>query len=1034
MLSKFFIQRPIFACVLAIIVMALGIFSVLNLPVERYPDIAPPRISVSTSYTGADAETVEESVTQVLEQQIKGIDHLLYFSSSSDSSGRSRINISFENGTDPDTAQVQVQNSINGVINRLPDDVQRQGVTVNKSLGDTFLVVGLYDETGKSNNIELGDYLADHIEQELSRIEGVGEVDVFGSQYAMRIWLNPNLLEQYQLIPSDVRSAIEAQNTQVAAGGVGDLPVVSDQYLNAKVTAGSRLRTVDEFKNIIVKSNANGSYVYLKDIARVELGAENYQSFNSINGYPSSGMGISLSSGANALQSSALIKAELAKIYEKLPKGYKIVYPRDNTPFVQESIKEVVKTLFEAVLLVVIVMFIFLQSWRATLIPAITVPIVILGTFAVLFILGMSINTLTLFALVLAIGLLVDDAIVVVENVERLMHEQNMTAKEASIASMQEMTGALVGITVVLTAVFIPMAFFSGSTGVIYRQFSITLVAAMALSLLVALILTPALCAIILKPNVKPMRWAMWFNHQIERLKNTYTYGIQKSFQLKWIVLMLFVGLIAIFALMYRTLPTSFIPSEDQGMLSVQFRLIDGAPMSNSQVIGENIRKYFLEQEKQNVDIVLIRYGRNNAGTGQNLGSGFVALKHWDNRLGSDNSARAIRARAMKFFSQNPNANITVSLPSSVNGLGDSDSLDFWLQDMNGQGRKYLNQQFDVLQVQSKQLTTLENLDKRANPDKAKLKIHIDQKLAMANGLSQSSINSTLSTAWGGSYINDFIDRGRIKRVMMQGDAEFRSKPEDLQQWTVRNNLNQMIPFSSFSTINWEGGPDVVNRFQGYTAIQMQADTTKTSSSGQSMQDVERLVAQQDGLDVAWSGLSFEEKQSSSQALLLYLVSIGFIFLCLAALYESWSIPTAVIAAIPLGIGGNIIFSKLMGFPNDIYFQIALLTTIGLSCKNAILIVEFAALAQEKGASAVAAALEAAGLRLRPILMTSLAFGAGVLPLVFALGAGAASRQEIGVSVLGGVIFGTVLVLLFIPFMYVLIRSLFKTKIDQPVE
>ena len=1033
MLSKFFIQRPIFACVLAIIVMALGIFSVLNLPVERYPDIAPPRISVSTSYTGADAETVEESVTQVLEQQIKGIDHLLYFSSSSDSSGRSRINISFENGTDPDTAQVQVQNSINGVINRLPDDVQRQGVTVNKSLGDTFLVVGLYDETGKSNNIELGDYLADHIEQELSRIEGVGEVDVFGSQYAMRIWLNPNLLRQYQLMPSDVRSAIEAQNTQVAAGGVGDLPVVSDQYLNAKVTAGSRLRTVDEFKNIIVKSNANGSYVYLKDIARVELGAENYQSFNSINGYPSSGMGISLSSGANALQSSALIKAELAKISEKLPKGYKIVYPRDNTPFVQESIKEVVKTLFEAVLLVVIVMFIFLQSWRATLIPAITVPIVILGTFAVLFILGMSINTLTLFALVLAIGLLVDDAIVVVENVERLMHEQNMTAKEASIASMQEMTGALVGITVVLTAVFIPMAFFSGSTGVIYRQFSITLVAAMALSLLVALILTPALCAIILKPNVKPMRWAMWFNHQIERLKNTYTYGIQKSFQLKWIVLILFVGLIAIFALMYRTLPTSFIPSEDQGMLSVQFRLIDGAPMSNSQVIGENIRKYFLEQEKQNVDIVLIRYGRNNAGTGQNLGSGFVALKHWDNRLGSDNSARAIRARAMKFFSQNPNANITVSLPSSVNGLGDSDSLDFWLQDMNGQGRKYLNQQFDVLQVQSKQLTTLENLDKRANPDKAKLKIHIDQKLAMANGLSQSSINSTLSTAWGGSYINDFIDRGRIKRVMMQGDAEFRSKPEDLQQWTVRNNLNQMIPFSSFSTINWEGGPDVVNRFQGYTAIQMQADTTKTSSSGQSMQDVERLVAQQDGLDVAWSGLSFEEKQSSSQALLLYLVSIGFIFLCLAALYESWSIPTAVIAAIPLGIGGNIIFSKLMGFPNDIYFQIALLTTIGLSCKNAILIVEFAALAQEKGASAVAAALEAAGLRLRPILMTSLAFGAGVLPLVFALGAGAASRQEIGVSVLGGVIFGTVLVLLFIPFMYVLIRSLFKTKIDQPI-
>ncbi|ATZ62800.1 multidrug efflux RND transporter permease subunit [Acinetobacter bereziniae] len=1030
MLSKFFIQRPIFACVLAIIVMALGVFSVLNLPIERYPDIAPPRITVSTTYTGADAETVEESVTQVLEQQIKGIDHLLYFSSSSDSSGRARISISFENGTDPDTAQVQVQNSINGVLNRLPDDVQRQGVTVNKSLGDTFMVVGLYDETGKSNNIELGDYLADHIEQELSRIEGIGEVDVFGSQYAMRIWLNPNLLRQYQLMPSDIRSAIEAQNTQVAAGGVGDLPVASDQYLNAKVTAGSRLRTVEEFKNIIVKSNTDGSYVYLKDVARVELGAENYQSFNTINGYPSSGMGISLSSGANALATSALIKAELAKISEKLPQGYKIVYPRDNTPFVQESIKEVVKTLFEAIVLVVLVMFIFLQSWRATLIPTITVPIVILGTFAVLFALGMSINTLTLFALVLAIGLLVDDAIVVVENVERLMHEQGLTAKQASIESMQEMTGALIGITVVLTAVFIPMAFFTGSTGVIYRQFSITLVAAMALSLVVALVLTPALCAIILKPNPQPMRWATWFNTKLENLKQRYIKLIQKTLNLKWVILTLFLGLTVVFALFYRALPTSFIPSEDQGMLSVQFRLADGAPMSSSQVVGENIRKYFLEKEKQNVDIVLIRYGRNFSGTGQNLGTGFVALKHWDDRSGSENSAQAIRERAVKYFNKNPNARITVSLPASVNGLGDSDSLEFWIQDVNGQGRKYLDQQFNVLQTQAKQFLTFENLDKKSNPDKSKLKIHIDQKRALANGLSQTAINSTLSAAWGGSYVNDFIDRGRIKRVMMQGDAKFRSKPEDLEVWTVRNAQNQMIPFSNFSTIAWEGGPDVVNRFQGYTALQMEANTASHTSSGQAMNDIQKLISQQQGIDVAWSGLSFEEQKSSSQAWLLYLISIGFIFLCLAALYESWSIPTAVIAAIPLGIGGNIIFSQLAGFPNDIYFQIALLTTIGLSCKNAILIVEFAALAQEKGKTAVAAALEGAGLRLRPILMTSLAFGAGVIPLVLAFGAGAASRQEIGVSVLGGVIFGTVLVLLFIPFMYVLIRSIFKSKVS----
>ncbi|MGE8530677.1 MAG: multidrug efflux RND transporter permease subunit [Acinetobacter guillouiae] len=1031
MLSKFFIQRPIFACVLAIIVMALGVFSVLNLPIERYPDIAPPRISVSTTYTGADAETVEESVTQVLEQQIKGIDNLLYFSSSSDSSGRARISISFENGTDPDTAQVQVQNSINGVLNRLPDDVQRQGVTVNKSLGDTFMVVGLYDETGKSNNIELGDYLSDHIEQELSRIEGIGEVDVFGSQYAMRIWLNPNLLRQYQLMPSDIRTAIEAQNTQVAAGGVGDLPVTADQYLNAKVTAGSRLRTVDEFKNIIVKSNTDGSYIYLKDVARIELGAENYQSFNTINGYPSSGMGISLSSGANALATSALIKAELAKISEKLPQGYKIVYPRDNTPFVQESIKEVVKTLLEAIVLVVLVMFIFLQSWRATLVPTITVPIVILGTFAVLNVLGMSINTLTLFALVLAIGLLVDDAIVVVENVERLMHEQGLTAKQASIESMQEMTGALIGITVVLTAVFIPMAFFTGSTGVIYRQFSITLVAAMALSLLVALILTPALCAIILKPNPKPMRWATWFNRKLENLRQGYIRLIQKTLNLKWVILTIFVALIAVFSLIYRALPTSFIPSEDQGMLSVQFRLADGAPMSSSQVVGENIRKYFLEHEKQNVDIVLIRYGRNFSGTGQNLGTGFVALKHWDDRSGTQNSAQAIRERATKYFSQDRNARITVSLPASVNGLGDSDSLEFWIQDINGQGRKYLDQQFTTLQAQAKQFQTFENLDKKSNPDKSKLKVDVNQKLALANGLSQTAINNTLSAAWGGSYVNDFIDRGRIKRVMMQGDAEFRSKPEDLQVWTVRNAQNQMVPFSNFATTRWEGGPDVVNRFQGYTALQMEANAAAHTSSGQAMKDIQTLISQQDGIDVAWSGLSFEEQKSSSQAWLLYLISIGFIFLCLAALYESWSIPTAVIAAIPLGIGGNIIFSKLAGFPNDIYFQIALLTTIGLSCKNAILIVEFAALSQEKGKTAIAAALEGAGLRLRPILMTSLAFGAGIIPLVVAFGAGAASRQEIGVSVLGGVIFGTVLVLLFIPFMYVLVRSIFKSKVPS---
>ena len=1028
MLSSFFIHRPIFAGVLAIMVMAIGIFAVLNLPVERYPDIAPPRITISTSYAGADAETVEESVTQVLEQQITGIDHLLYFSSSSDSSGRSRISLSFENGTDPDTAQVQVQNSISSVINRLPTDVQRQGVNVYKSLGDTFMVIGMYDATGKANNIQLSDYLSVNIEQALARLDGVGEVDVFGSQYAMRIWLNPHQLKQYGLMPNDIRAAVEAKNTQVAAGGVGDLPAVADQYLNAKVTAGSRFKTVDQFENIIIKSTANGEFVYLKDVARVELGAENYQSFNRINGYQSAGLAISLSSGANALATSARIKAELSKLSGKLPEGYTIVFPRDNTPFVQESIKEVVKTLIEAILLVVIVMFIFLQSWRATLIPTLTVPIVILGTFAVLYLFGMSVNTLTLFALVLAIGLLVDDAIVVVENVERLMHEQNLNPKQAALACMQEMSGALIGITLVLTAVFIPMAFFSGSTGVIYRQFSITLVAAMSLSLLVALILTPALCALILKPKLKPAHWAIWFNRQLERLKLSYIGIVKKSFQLKWVISVIFVGLLCVFSLFYRSLPTSFIPSEDQGILSLQFRLIDGAPMSDSDAVGESIRKYFLEQEKANIELVLMRYGRNFSSTGQNLGTGFIALKPWAVRKGPENSAQAIRDRADKYFSQNRNARITVSLPSTVSGLGDTDSLEFWLQDRNGQGREYLEQQFQVLQENTKQSKGISKLDKRSNPDKASLKVDINQKQAMANQLSPTAINSTLSAAWGGSYINDFIDRGRIKRVIMQGDAAYRSKPEDLQSWSVRNNVGQMVPFANFSSVDWGGGPDVVNRFQGYRAFQMEANASPHVSSGVAMQEIEQLVAKQSGVDVAWSGLSLQEKKSSQQAIWLYLISIGFIFLCLAALYESWSIPTAVLTAIPLGVGGNIIFSYLANFPNDIYFQIALLTTIGLSCKNAILIVEFAALAQQKGSSVIDAAIEGAGLRLRPILMTSLAFGAGIIPLVFASGAGAASRQEIGMSVLGGVIFGTVLVLLFIPFMYVAIRRLFPIK------
>ena len=1031
MMSKYFIERPIFAGVLAIFVMALGIFSIFNLPVERYPDIAPPKISINTSYSGADAETVEESVTQILEEQIKGLDHLLYFSSNSDSTGRSRIQISFENGTDPDTAQVQVQNAINSALSRLPEDVQRQGVNVVKSLGDTHMVIGLYDESKKSSNIALSDYLQTHLESEIARVEGVGEVDVFGSQFAMRIWLNPNKLKDYKLIPSDIQKAVEAQNTQVAAGGVGELPVAQEQYLNAKVTSGTRLKAVEEFNNIIIKATQDGSYVYLKDVARVEIGAENYQSYNTINGFPSAGMAVSLASGANAIETSKLIDDAVANISKKLPDGYKLVYPRDNTPFVQESIKEVVKTLFEAILLVIVVIFLFLQNWRATLIPTITVPVVVLGTMAVLFAVGMSVNTLTLFALVLAIGLLVDDAIVVVENVERLMHEKGLSAKQASIESMQEISGALVGITLVLTAVFIPMAFFGGSTGVIYRQFSITLVTAMAISLAVALVLTPALCALILKPNHQPYKWANRFNIFLEKLKTKYISLSFKTLENRLITLVVAFALVLTFALFYRVLPTSFLPNEDQGALMLQVALQDNAPMSKTIEMGENVRRYFLEHEKANVDLVMLRYGRSRGGTGQNLAQGFVKLKHWDERSGQANSANAVKDRAMKYFKDNKNATVLVMMPPVVNGLGDTNGVNLWLRDIEGEGRAALHEKFKQIKEDAKTYTTFENLEQKAVPDRAKLVVQINQKAAMAAGLSPTDINSTLSAALGGKYINDFIDRGRIKKVMMQSDALFRSKPDDLQFWSVRNNQNEMVPFTSFSETSWSGGPEIVNRFNGYSALELEADKATSVSSGQAMQDLQKLVDKQSGVDLAWSGMSYEEKKSSNQALLLYLVSIGFIFLCLAALYESWSIPAAVMTAIPLGIGGNILFSYFAGFPNDIYFQIALLTTIGLSCKNAILIVEFASMAQQQGKSAVDAALSASGLRLRPILMTSLAFGAGILPLVFAFGAGAASRQEIGISVLGGVIFGTVLVLIFIPFMYVLIRSIFMKKQEQ---
>ncbi|UII65728.1 efflux RND transporter permease subunit [Xanthomonas translucens pv. translucens] len=1026
MLARFFIARPIFAWVLAICIMAAGTIAVVTLPVEQYPDIAPPTVNVTATYNGASAQTVEDSVTQVIEQQIKGIDHLLYFSSTSSSSGQARISITFDQAANPDIAQVQVQNAVNQALNRLPQEVQQQGVTVAKSQGDSLMAVALYDSTDRLDNVDISDYLISTLQDPISRINGVGEINVFGAQYAMRVWLDPHKLNAYKLMPGDVRSAIEAQNTQVTAGELGALPTGAEQALNATVTAQSRLRTAEQFRAIILATQADGSSVHLGDVARVEIGAENYQNSATLNGHPASGFSVTLSSGANAVATSDAVRAAIERLKPTFPPGMEVAYPRDSTPFVRISIEGVVHTLIEAIVLVVVVMFLFLQNGRATLIPAITVPVVLLGTFGILAAAGFTINTLTLFAMVLAIGLLVDDAIVVVENVERIMHEQHLPPREATQQSMGEITGALIGITVVLGAVFLPMAFFGGSTGIIYRQFSITIASAMALSALVALTLTPALCATLLKPVEKERqlgRFFRWFNRGVERSQQAYQrrLGTLLRQPRRWMVL--YVLIVLAMAALYARMPTGFLPVEDQGQVQIQFTTPEGTPLARTEALGRRINDYFLAHEKHNITAVFMVIGRNNAGTGQNAGQAFVALRPWGER-NRDNTAQAIIDRANAYFRGTADAKVSVLSPPAVRGLGQSSGFELWIRDSDGAGRAaLLKAQQQVLQDagDDPQLTAV-----RLNGlgDKAQLQVDIDQAQASALGLAQGDINGTLSTAWGGSYVNDFVDRGRVKRVYVQGDAPYRSLPEDMGQWYVRGKDGQMAPFASFASTHWTRGPQLQQRFNGLPAAQIQGGAAADSSSGEAMQRMQELVAKQKGFDLQWSGLSYQEQLSSNQTLWLYTASILFIFLCLAALYESWSIPLAVLLVIPLGVLGTVVATTLVGFVNDIYFQVGLLTTIGLSAKNAILIVEFAEAEQRAGRPLLEAALEGARLRLRPIVMTSLAFVAGVLPLALSTGAGAASRREIGVSVIGGMLSGTALAVLLVPLFFVLVRRL----------
>ncbi|MEO9131252.1 MAG: efflux RND transporter permease subunit [Sphingomonas sp.] len=1035
MISRIFIDRPIFAWVIAIIIMLGGLGAIFSLPIEQFPDVAPPQVNIRASYPGASAETLENSVAQVIEQQLTGIDGLLYFSTSSSSRGQVSISATFSKGTDPDIAQVQVQNKVQQAISRLPAQVQQQGLTVTKSNPDFLLIAAIYDTTDTRTNQDVSDYLVSNFQEKLGRIKGVGDTNVFGAQYAMRIWLNPSRLASFSLVPNDIVSAITAQNAEVAAGELGGVPSGPDQMLDATVTAQSRLSTPEQFANIVLKTRPDGSTVHLSDVARVELGAENYSIVSRIDGHPGAGIAVSLSPGADALGTAELVKQAVESQSKNFPAGFTYNFPSDSTEFIKLSVEEVVITLVEAIILVVIVMFVFLQSWRATLIPTIAVPVVLLGTFGIFAIAGFTINTLTLFGLVLAIGLLVDDAIVVVENVERLMDENpGMSPRDATIQSMNEITVALIAIALVLSAVFLPMAFFGGSTGVIYRQFSVTIVSAMMLSVVVALVLTPALTSTLLKRrseetesriawvralHQKSERAKTWFNTNFANMIDKYQRGVSTVVDRKWIFLAIYAGVVAILVILFARLPTGFLPTEDQGRTQIQWNLAPGATLNRTQVAQRQIEKYFLENEKTNTDAIMTVAG---GGGGQNTGRGFVALKNWKDRKGSQNGADAISTRATKALGAMRDVEFYATPPAAVRGLGQSTGFTLELQNTGSLPRAEFKAARDRLLALSRADPELAAIRPTDLEDQPTLKVDVDPQKLSTLGLAQADVNSTLSTAWGGRYVNDFNDRGRVKRVYVQGDAPYRSKPDDIAQWYVRGSTGAMTPFSSFATETWATAPSSLSRFQGIASYEIQGAAAPGKSSGEAMNKMEDYAAQIPGVSVAWSGLSFQERLSSGQAPYLYALSLLVVFLCLAALYESWTIPIAVLLIIPLGLVGAVFAVTLRGLQNDVYLQIGLLTTMGLAAKNAILMIEFAEQAEKQGKRVIEAALEAARIRLRPILMTSLAFIFGVLPLAISTGAGANSRVAIGTAVIGGMLTATILAIFYIPLFFVLVR------------
>lgn len=1048
MLSRVFINRPIFAWVIAIIIMLGGAGALLSLPIEQYPDIAPTSVNIRASYPGASAETVEASVTQIIEQQLTGIDGLIYFTSSSSSSGSAAITATFVKGTDPDIAQVQVQNKVQQALARLPQQVQQQGLVVTKAGNDFLMIVSVYDSTDRDTNRDVADFLVSNLQDTIGRIEGVGDINVFGAQYAMRIWLDPFKLAAVKLMPGDVTAAIQAQNAQVAAGQIGAQPSADTQMLTATVTSRSRLTTAKEFERIVLKTQSDGSRVTLKDVARVELGSENYSIVSRLNGHPAVGLAVQLAPGADALKTAELVKAEVAKQSASFPHGYKYIYPLDSTTFIRLSVEEVVATLIEAIILVVVVMFVFLQSWRATLIPAIAVPVVLLGTFGVLAIAGFTINTLTLFGMVLSIGLLVDDAIVVVENVERVMEEDpEISARNATIKSMGEIQTALIAIALVLSAVFLPMAFFGGSVGVIYKQFSITIVASMVLSVVVALVLTPALTSTLLKrrdPNAAEHRWVKraheygerfntWFAQMSDRYQEHVISTIKRP---RW-PLVGYAVLIGILVLVFSFLPSSFLPVEDQGRAQIQFTLPPGATQARTEAAAREIQAYFRDPKTKGVEGAYTVSGQGGGGgSGQNAGRGFILMKDWEERKGSALSADTLtkewtrdvsaRLRDVEFFALSP---------PSVRGLGQSNGFTMQLLNTGGLSRAEFKARRDALVLAAQDDPGLSAVRLGALEDNPTLKIDIDDEKIGALGLTSSQVDQTLATAWGGTYVNDFIDRGRVKRVYVQGDAPFRSRPEDLALWYVRGASGEMAPFSAFSKIGWNQAPSTLARFNGVPAYQIQGQAADGYSSGDAMNRIAALAAQQPGVSVAWSDLSYQERLSGNQAPYLYALSLLVVFLCLAALYESWSVPFAVLLVIPIGLVGAALAVWLRGLENDVYFQVGLLTTMGLSAKNAILIIEFAEHAEKIGKTAFDAVVEAARLRLRPILMTSLAFIFGVLPLAISTGAGAKSRVEIGTAVIGGMLTATAIAIFLVPLFFVLVRRVFsKGSEPEPQE